>query len=97
MPLTAADEARAYLMAPYLYRNSPQPSREFFLSVFSPTIHALRLHFVEFFGKFVEGGCKAFTPLKKTEPGPARDPLFPGTRTDCTPGRTEPRGPRGSS
>lgn len=35
------------------------------LGVFSPTIHALRLHFVEFFGKFIEPGGKPFTPLKK--------------------------------
>ncbi|NIP81560.1 MAG: hypothetical protein GWM90_21035, partial [Gemmatimonadetes bacterium] len=26
------------------------------LGVFSPTIQALRLHYVEFFGKFYEGG-----------------------------------------
>jgi V/A-type H+-transporting ATPase subunit I len=35
------------------------------LGVFSPTIHALRLHFVEFFGKFVKPGGRTFTPLKK--------------------------------
>jgi V/A-type H+-transporting ATPase subunit I len=35
------------------------------LGVFSPTIHALRLHFVEFFGKFVEPGGRVFTPLTK--------------------------------
>jgi V/A-type H+-transporting ATPase subunit I len=35
------------------------------LGVFSPTIHALRLHFVEFFGKFVESGGRTFTPLAK--------------------------------
>ena len=35
------------------------------LGVFSPTIHALRLHFVEFFGKFVEPGGRAFTPLAR--------------------------------
>ena len=35
------------------------------LGVFAPTIHALRLHFVEFFGKFVEPGGQTFTPLKK--------------------------------
>lgn len=35
------------------------------LGVFSPTIHVLRLHFVEFFGKFVEPGGRTFTPLKK--------------------------------
>jgi len=35
------------------------------LGVFSPTIHSLRLHYVEFFGKFVEHGGKKFEPLKK--------------------------------
>ena len=35
------------------------------LGVFSPTIHSLRLHYVEFFGKFIEHGGKPFDPLKK--------------------------------
>jgi len=35
------------------------------LGVFSPTIHALRLHYVEFFSKFVESGGKKFEPLHK--------------------------------
>jgi V/A-type H+-transporting ATPase subunit I len=35
------------------------------LGVFSPTIHALRLHYVEFFSKFLEHGGKEFHPLKK--------------------------------
>jgi V/A-type H+/Na+-transporting ATPase subunit I len=35
------------------------------LGVFSPTIHALRLHYVEFFSKFMEHGGKKFEPLKK--------------------------------
>ena len=35
------------------------------LGVFSPTIHSLRLHYVEFFSKFVESGGKKFEPLKK--------------------------------
>jgi len=33
------------------------------LGVFSPTIHALRLHYVEFFGKFIEHGGRKFEPL----------------------------------
>ncbi len=35
------------------------------LGVFSPTIHSLRLHYVEFFSKFVESGGKKFEPLGK--------------------------------
>jgi V/A-type H+-transporting ATPase subunit I len=35
------------------------------IGIFSPTIHALRLHYVEFFGKFIEPGGKKFEPLKK--------------------------------
>ncbi|HUJ19552.1 MAG TPA: ATPase [Nitrospirota bacterium] len=35
------------------------------LGVFSPTIHSLRLHYVEFFSKFVERGGRKFEPLGK--------------------------------
>jgi V/A-type H+-transporting ATPase subunit I len=35
------------------------------LGVFSPAIHSLRLHYVEFFSKFVEHGGRKFEPLKK--------------------------------
>ena len=35
------------------------------LGVFSPTIHSLRLHYVEFFSKFIEHGGRKFVPLKK--------------------------------
>lgn len=35
------------------------------LGVFAPTIHALRLHYVEFFSKFVEPGGRRFEPLDK--------------------------------
>ena len=37
------------------------------LGVFAPTIHALRLHYVEFFSKFMETGGRHFEPLKKVE------------------------------
>jgi V/A-type H+-transporting ATPase subunit I len=35
------------------------------LGVFSPTIHSLRLHYVEFFSKFVEHGGRKFEPLRR--------------------------------
>jgi V/A-type H+-transporting ATPase subunit I len=35
------------------------------LGVFSPTIHSLRLHYVEFFSKFLEHGGKKFEPLQR--------------------------------
>lgn len=35
------------------------------LGVFAPTVHALRLHYVEFFGKFLEFGGRPFKPLEK--------------------------------
>jgi V/A-type H+-transporting ATPase subunit I len=36
------------------------------IGIFSPTIHSLRLHYVEFFSKFIEHGGRGFEPLKKT-------------------------------
>lgn len=35
------------------------------LGLFAPAIHGLRLHFVEFFGTFVEPGGRKFEPLRK--------------------------------
>lgn len=35
------------------------------LAMFSPSIHALRLHMVEFFSKFYEGGGAVYKPFKK--------------------------------
>lgn len=37
------------------------------LGVFAPAIHGLRLHFVEFFGTFVESGGRKFEPLRKKD------------------------------
>ena len=37
------------------------------LGVFAPTIHALRLHYVEFFSKFIETGGRKYQPLGKAD------------------------------
>ncbi len=42
----------------------------FALGVFSPTIHALRLHFVEFFGTFYSPGGTRYEPFGHWTPGP---------------------------
>jgi V/A-type H+-transporting ATPase subunit I len=35
------------------------------IGLLSPTIHSVRLHYVEFFGKFIEPGGRRYEPLKK--------------------------------
>ena len=42
----------------------------FALGLFSPTIHALRLHYVEFFGKFYSPGGTEYRPLSRWSPPP---------------------------
>jgi len=37
------------------------------LGIFAPTIHALRLHYVEFFSKIVSDGGREYKPLAKDE------------------------------
>jgi V/A-type H+-transporting ATPase subunit I len=43
------------------------------LGVFAPTIHALRLHYVEFFTKFFEPGGRRFDPFRSTPAPPPSD------------------------
>ena len=38
----------------------------FIIAAFSPSIHALRLNFLEFFGKFYETGKQQYSPFTKT-------------------------------
>jgi V/A-type H+-transporting ATPase subunit I len=46
----------------------------FGLGVFSPTIHALRLHFVEFFGTFYSPGGQIYRPFRHWRPADASSP-----------------------
>jgi V/A-type H+-transporting ATPase subunit I len=46
----------------------------FGLGVFSPTIHALRLHFVEFFGTFYSPGGLVYQPFRHWRPNSASTP-----------------------
>ncbi len=47
------------------------------LGAFSPTIHSLRLHYVEFFTKFYESGGQQFHPFQRALPG--RELALPAT------------------
>ena len=51
----------------------------FALGLFSPTIHALRLHYVEFFGTFFSPGGERYRPLAHWSPRLAAEP--PPTRS----------------
>jgi V/A-type H+-transporting ATPase subunit I len=44
----------------------------FAIGVFSPTIHALRLHYVEFFGKFYSPGGVRYQPFGHWTPAHVR-------------------------
>jgi V/A-type H+-transporting ATPase subunit I len=44
----------------------PLHALNFAVAVFSPNIHALRLNFLEFFGKFYETGGTEYKPFRKT-------------------------------
>jgi len=47
----------------------------FALGIFAPAIHGLRLHYVEFFGKFYSPGGQQYHPLGHWRPGDAEHPL----------------------
>jgi V/A-type H+-transporting ATPase subunit I len=55
----------------------------FGIGLFSPTIHALRLHYVEFFGRFFSPGGTAYRPLSHWHP-PSR-PLAPSPSSHASP------------
>lgn len=44
----------------------PLQSLNFIIAAFSPNIHAVRLNFLEFFGRFYETGSKTYQPFQKT-------------------------------
>jgi V/A-type H+-transporting ATPase subunit I len=44
----------------------------FAIGLFGPTIHALRLHYVEFFGKFYSPGGLPYHPLTRWHSGAPR-------------------------
>jgi V/A-type H+-transporting ATPase subunit I len=41
------------------------------LGIFAPTVHALRLHYVEFFSKIMTGGGRVYRPLARSNTGPS--------------------------
>jgi V/A-type H+-transporting ATPase subunit I len=65
------------------------------LAAFSPMIQALRLHYVEFFGTFHDGGGRAFRPLGADLP-PILDPV-PDPGPDAGPDASPAAGDRAAS
>jgi V/A-type H+-transporting ATPase subunit I len=59
----------------------------FALGLFGPTVHGLRLHYVEFFGKFYSPGGATYRPLRHWAPeaGEPEDPPSTSRRTDVNP------------
>lgn len=53
----------------------------FALGVFGPTVHGLRLHYVEFFGKFYDPGGGTYRPLRHWEEAP-EGPGGPSEKTN---------------
>ena len=47
----------------------------FAIGVFSPAIHTLRLHYVEFFGKFYQPGGRRYQPFGHRVPPPEAEPV----------------------
>jgi V/A-type H+-transporting ATPase subunit I len=45
---------------------TPLQALNIVIAAFSPNIHAIRLNFLEFFGKFYESGSKPYAPFHKT-------------------------------
>ena len=54
------------------------------LAMFSPSIHSVRLHLVEFFSKFYEGGGIVYRPFKK-EIAEVNPSAFPAISITCRP------------
>lgn len=55
------------------------------LGIFAPTVHALRLHYVEFFSKIMSGGGRAYRPLARTgQEGPGKAPARKSTGANPT-------------
>lgn len=55
------------------------------LGIFAPTVHALRLHYVEFFSKIMTGGGQVYRPLARSHTGRSSEPPGQGIAgTDLT-------------